>query len=488
MNGRREGDYIQRPRFIGIAEFGPGAVIYHEGARYQVVSVTLPPSQPGKDGTVTTTARRCQACGYLHAEAVGIDLCESCREPLRETTRDLVRLTTVRTARRDRISSDEEERRRAGFELQTAYRFAQHGAKPGRTDAAARDATGAEILTLAYGDSATLRITNVGRRRRANPDVHGYLIDVATGRWLKENERDDQAAPEEDGLEAAGQVKRKQRVIPYVEDRRNILVTRLTVSQTEATVISAAIALERGIEAAFQLEDSELSSENLPDTDSRGRALFIESAEGGAGVLRRLIDDPDALRKAARTALEIMHFDPDTGDDLSEDTPEQDRCVHACYECLLSYGNQSLHEKINRHLVRDLMLRLATAVVEPASVRKEKEQPLRNRSQSAGRADDSPAPGSPPDSSEEAFAAWLSEHGYRQPDGFGDEVAGVCPDLIYRFGPDGNAAVFFDDTDRDAHDVLRDEGWTVIRIGPEADWQRIVDRWPSVFGGKEGAL
>src|SRR5262249_22587521 len=36
LNGRREGDYIQRPRFIGIAEFGPGAVIYHEGARYQV--------------------------------------------------------------------------------------------------------------------------------------------------------------------------------------------------------------------------------------------------------------------------------------------------------------------------------------------------------------------------------------------------------------------------------------------------------------------
>ena len=142
MNGRREGDYIQRPRFIGIAEFGPGAVIYHEGARYQVVSVTLPPSQPGKDGTVTTTARRCQACGYLHAEAVGIDLCENCREPLRETTRDLLRLTTVRTARRDRISSDEEERRRSGFELQTSYRFAQHGAKPGRIDATVTGDTG----------------------------------------------------------------------------------------------------------------------------------------------------------------------------------------------------------------------------------------------------------------------------------------------------------------------------------------------------------
>ena len=187
LTGRREGDYIQRPRFIGIAEFGPGAVIYHEGARYQVFSVTLPPSEAGKDGTVTTTARRCSACGYLHREAVGIDVCENCREPLRETTRDLLRLTTVKTIRKDRISSDEEERRRSGFELQTSYRFAQHGTKPSRINATAADQDG-EILSLIYGDSATVRVTNVGRRRRANPDVHGYLIDVTTGRWLKETD------------------------------------------------------------------------------------------------------------------------------------------------------------------------------------------------------------------------------------------------------------------------------------------------------------
>src|SRR5260370_39819658 len=119
--GRREGDYIQRPRFIGIGEFGPGAVIYHEGARYWVGSVALPPAEPGQEGTVTRTARRCRACGYLHPEAVGIDLCQHCGEPLRDTTRALLRLTSVRTARWDRISSAEQERRRAGVELQTSY-------------------------------------------------------------------------------------------------------------------------------------------------------------------------------------------------------------------------------------------------------------------------------------------------------------------------------------------------------------------------------
>ncbi len=475
LAGRREGDYIQRPRFIGIGEFGPGAVIYHEGARYQVVSVALPPSEPGREGMVTGTARRCRECGYLHPEAVGIDLCEHCGDPLRDTTRALLRLTSVRTARRDRISSDEEERRRAGFELQTAYRFGQHGGKPGRIDATAAD-NGGPLLSLAYGDSATVRVTNIGRRRRQHPDIHGYMIDVTTGRWLRENEREDQSAPEEEGLEAASGVKRKQRVIPYVEDRRNILVTRLSASVSVQTAMTATIALERGIEAAFQLEDSELSSESLPDPDRRGRALFIESAEGGAGALRRLVDDPRALPRAARTALQIMHFDPATGADLSVDEPAagRERCVRACYDCLLSYGNQRFHEMIDRHLVLDLMLRLSTATV----------------SSPATRADGPPA-GEPRNPRAAEFAAWLRARDLRLPDEVDREAEGAWPDLIYRL-PDGNAAVFVKGTeenneeqagrDERAQDVLRDLGWSVIIIGVDADWAAAANRYPSVFG------
>ena len=474
LAGRREGDYIQRPRFIGIGEFGPGAVIYHEGARYQVVSVALPPAEPGQESTVTATARRCRACGYLHPEAVGMDVCENCGEPLRDTTRALLRLTSVRTARRDRISSDEEERRRAGFELQTSYRFGHHGGKPGRIDATATDGNG-PVLSLAYGDSATVRVTNVGRRRRQNPGIHGYMIDVTTGRWLKENEREDQAAPEEEGLEAPGGVKRKQRVIPYVEDRRNILVTRLSAAVSQETAVTAAIALERGIEAAFQLEDSELSSEELPDPDRRGRALFVESAEGGAGALRRLVDDSGALRRAARTALQIMHFDPDTGADLSADEPGagRERCLRACYDCLLSYGNQRLHEMINRHLVRDLMLRLAGAAVD---------RPF------AAEPGSCAMPGNPRAAE---FVAWLRSRDLRLPDDAERETEGTWPDLIYRLA-DGNAAVFVseagdghnerDGRDEQAREVLRDLGWSVITIGPSADWAAVAARYPSVFG------
>ena len=207
-------------------------------------------------------------------------------------------------------------------------------------------------------------------------------------------------------------------------------------------------------------------------------------------MLRRLVDDPEALRKAARTALEIMHFDPDTGEDMSVDEPDRERCVRACYDCLLSYSNQTLHEQINRHLVRDLMLKLASAQVEKTPVRKSKSENPKPGDQSERKPPTLPASPDSPDSPEDGFTAWLSANGYRAPDGFGDEVAGVCPDLIYRQGRRG-AAIFFDDANRDAHEDLRDASWTVILIRPDAGaqaWQQVVERYPSVFGGEKGTL
>jgi hypothetical protein len=57
-------DFLSRPRFLAISEFGPRAIVYHEGARYQVNKVILPVG--GDEAALNGRAAVCPACGYLH--------------------------------------------------------------------------------------------------------------------------------------------------------------------------------------------------------------------------------------------------------------------------------------------------------------------------------------------------------------------------------------------------------------------------------------
>ena len=108
-SGRDE--FVSRPRFLAISEFGPRSILYHEGSRYIINKVILPVPEAGDEGAVLTrAAKRCDVCGYLHpiAGAAGADVCERCEAPLGAAITSLFRLQNVSTRRRDRITSDEE--------------------------------------------------------------------------------------------------------------------------------------------------------------------------------------------------------------------------------------------------------------------------------------------------------------------------------------------------------------------------------------------
>jgi superfamily II DNA/RNA helicase len=467
------GDYLQRPRFLAISEFGPGAIIYHEGARYVVKRIQVPMTAGGIGTVEMQDAYRCESCGYHHVRRPGLDMCEHCGAPLTILQYGLMRMQTVFTRRRERISSDEEERRRAGFELHTSYRFSQHGPRTGRLDARIESPGSAETLAeLSYGDTATVRVTNVGRRRRKHPNDLGYWLDTVKGEWLSERDAED-ATPQDEALEDAVDVPTKQKVIPYVEDTRNILVFRLGRPVSNETAVSLRYALERGIEAEFELEDSELSSEALPDPDSRARMLFTESAEGGAGVLRRLHSEPDALARAARKALDIAHFRPDGGD-IGRAEGARERCEKACYDCLLSYANQTDHLLIDRHSVRDLLLQLGGSGASPLT-----EVATGDRVDQIRAVVDSAI--------EREFLDLLITHDFALPDGVREAIGSTAirPDFIYR--SDGAAlAVFLDEqTPSDAADIeeqLIDIGWSVLRLRIGEDWVSELRKHAYAFG------
>jgi very-short-patch-repair endonuclease len=476
--GRRgQDEYLQRPRFLAISEFGPRSIIYHEGARYLINKVFLPAARDEENQLPKTAIKQCSGCGYLHPVEngdPGLDVCQLCGAPLDPPLTRLFRLQNVGTKRRERINSDEEERVRHGFEVRTGIRFAEREGRGQRVAQVVKD--GAVWATLTYGGAATLWRINVGWTRRKNKELLGFLLDTQNGYWAANPEAS--ADDKQDPLSNSS-----ERVVPFVEDRRNALLFRPARPLGSTVMASLAAALKNAIQVEFDLEDSELAAEPLPNRDFRSQLLFYEAAEGGAGVLRQLATDPTALPRVAAQALRLCHFDPETGADLGSAPGAPERCAAACYDCLLSYGNQWDHRQLDRFEVRDtlLLLRDADVAISPLSMPREE-----LRAKLAEGCDSE---------LERRFLTYLFERGYELPTEGQRVVDGLKarPDFTYAHH---FALVFIDGPHHDTADRQRldaeqtnrlvDAGYTVIRVDDdEATWDETLARHPNVFGRRE---
>jgi len=463
-------EFLSRARFLAISEFGPRALIYHEGVRYRVVRVLLPASDMNERGLDTITAKQCQYCGYLHTDSgagSNHDLCERCDSELGTAMTSLFRLRNVSTRRIDRINSDEEERQRMGFELATGVRFVERGGRAACISAEV-SADGERVALMSYGHAANIWRINRGWRRRKDKHIYGFNLDTERGYWAKNN---DDANDDDDPMSAS-----VQRVVPFVEDHRNVLLVEPDGEKNIRFMASLQAALKTAIQIIYQLEDSELAVEPLPSDDERRLLLIYESAEGGAGVLRRLVDEPNAMSEVARKALELLHFDSETGDDRSEG---EDRCESACYDCLMGYYNQRDHEFLDRMLVKDYLLRMASSVVKASSggqSRSDQYQRLVNLTDS---------------DLERGFLKHIYDGEYRLPSD-AQRMFDQChtrPDFIY---DEQRTVVYIDGphheyperAERDARQTedLEDLGWTVVRIDDD-DWGAAVSKHPNIFGG-----
>ncbi len=356
------GTMISRPRFLALSEFGPQSLIYHEGQTYRVSRVKLKATSAdhavadGKLGTIKAWV--CPACGYGHFErelpaGAAVNVCHHCGQELdlaESLVQNLYGVEAVETTPAERITVQDEERERRGFDVQTTYSF-QTGAD-GRLSREALEIRreGRSLATLTYSPAARIWRINRGWKNRRNPAQMGFWIDPLSGKWSKS----DVAAADE---------LHYQLVVPYVSDWRNVLVLSLPAEFAEdsAPIRTLAAALQRAVESVFQLDSSEIAVEYLPNAGKPSSLLLYEAAEGGTGVLGRLVRDSGRariMRRLALKALEIMHIRYDDIEDSIKDLP--DACETGCYRCLLSYYNQPDHKFIDRRLplVRDWLFDL----------------------------------------------------------------------------------------------------------------------------------
>ncbi len=480
-NGQDDkGSMVSRPRFLALSEFGPRSLIYHEGRMFRVdrakLNIHSSDSISADSKLATITARVCIHCGYGHLgddtnpEPLS-DVCEHCRQPLADEGRinSLYRIETVETTVQERISVNEEERQRQGFELQTTYRFMPGpGGAPEvfYSSVKYRDEI---VATLTYSPAARIWRINKGWRRRKDKKQLGFVINPISGRWSKQDSPNEESS--EDQPEKIAQKEPTQLIVPFVEDHRNILILTPSKPLLEGAMATLQAALKRGMTQTFQIEESELVVEALPDRQNRKSLLFYEAAEGGAGVLSRIARDADQMATVARTALQIMHFNlPPTAfepADLSsfeERTEEGERiCEAGCYQCLLSYYNQPDHDLINR---RDLTAQTFLAQLANGAV-------LRNVI-SAEEADTS-----------SLLGAWLSEIsrlGLRPPNSTNTEIqqGRWTVDALYK---SNRALVIFSTPDPELLTYAEDRGYTIIQFPDDSlQWPEVFAANPEIFG------
>jgi len=473
-----EGSMVSRPRFLALSEFGPRSLIYHEGRMYRVVRAKLnvgSSDHVSSNSTLgTVSALVCSQCGYGHlgdenGSAPLENRCENCDALLTEGdwVNQLYRIETVETLPVERISINDEERQRQGFELQTTYRFLPDIQGDQQKQVAKVILNDETLCEITYSPAARIWRINRGWRRRKDKKQLGFYINPITGVWSKQ----DDPNQEEDGGNGEALLDKvpNQRIVPFVEDHRNALILTPNPSPLPLSIKAMATlqsALKRGIEQTFQIEDAELVVEPLPNTDNRLALLFYEAAEGGAGVLTRLISEPSSLASAAKAALNLMHFDnPDQTADLDQ-LLQQDRknaegestCEAGCYQCLLSYFNQPDHENIDRHNQEALkiLLGLAHAIVTPNGIRPNTAPVLSTES-----------------SLIDQWLAALQQANLKQPDAVAVPINQGQATAAGQYKAQ-RVLVFVEPVNEAMRDQLQDKGWQVLDFSEQ-------DQWPSLF-------
>ena len=364
---------ITRARFLALSEFGPLSLIYHEGCAFSVYKVKVDMSEGGRDEAdnpliSTKQLVKCPHCGYGYvkdkAAPMLYDLCPNCGQEMSKASAidGIYRIETVETRPVSAITSMDEERQRKGYDIATCFHF--DTATNQTVESEVIGSAGQVLARLRYIQGATIYKVNRGWNNHTQDSPTGFKVNPLTGVWVKD--RDDDQAVDGDDFGDRPRV-HYQWIVPYVEDAKNVLIlTPVDRALSQNTIPTVQAAFARGVCRVFQIEESELAIESLPDSSNRQSIMFYEASEGGAGVLSRLAEDPASLKAVARAALEVMHysFSPYDDPDVTklEDTAEG-KCLAGCYHCLLSYSNQTEHELIDRHdsLALELLVSLANA-------------------------------------------------------------------------------------------------------------------------------
>ncbi|MDJ0746598.1 MAG: DEAD/DEAH box helicase [Xenococcaceae cyanobacterium MO_167.B27] len=179
-----KGEFISRPRTIAIRELAPTNVLYYEGNKFQINKTRIPVK-----GVVYNQIAICHHCGYFHSgeDFNTREMCANCGTKLASDKRgnpakltQVLEMDNVIARKTNRITCDEEERLKYGYDLITHFQYAPQ--KQQKAKVVAEDST--ELLRLSYGETA--EILRINRGLTKSKEI-GFKLDTASGDWVSKD-------------------------------------------------------------------------------------------------------------------------------------------------------------------------------------------------------------------------------------------------------------------------------------------------------------
>lgn len=462
------GEFVSRPRFIALREFGPNTIIYHSGKKYQVNqmewSESIEPLMPAKVS---------KSSGYiLYGEDYNNTVCPISKDDLsvnaaRIDMSNLLKLQEVRTRPRSRITCEEEERMQLGFDIKT---YLNLKGKTDRIHEVQVNVDSQPYLHVKHLPAAQLVQVNSAWRnaRERENEEPGFLIGKKTGFWKKPS---DLVNRKPDAEEIAN----VQLYTTDTADALYIIPTKnLNLVPFDEGIITLMYALKRGIERVFQVEPSELGVQLMGKPEEPNMMIY-EAAEGSLGVLSRIVHEHGMFKKVIEEAWKVCHFD------LSDDDAKEFGA--ASYADLLSYYNQRHHKIIDRFLIKNCLELLLSEKYELKKndyfkTYDEQYEQLKTMIDKSS-------------STEEKFIKHLYKNDLRLPDKAQVSLkeCNTVPDFIFQNGV--QVCVFCDGShhddetkqrfDKGKRDCLKNQGYEVIVWHYAEPLEEFVNKYPHIF-------
>lgn len=321
---------VTRDPIIAISEFAPGNFVYVDGERVLCNAIMLGRTISGSPDDYLAGPESnyytCSTCGH-HSLSAWVGGCPDCKNTQTQESHRRLPGRYFRGHQDGLINASEEARRRKAFDVVVSL-----VGLPESSEKYPYQTCPTELRLR-----QTLIQINRGRFEKGDVvrfdiciECGEAKLDFGAGDWIKQHEK---------------RAKHKPRMITV--DLTNqfesdvVIIAPAGLDVDACTTLREALLLAAALEYDADRDEVQGFEMSAPDGNP-ARIVLYEAVSGGAGYIRRMAAD---LPKLAGNALELFDHDPP--------------CDKACYQCLLTYRNQRVHDRLDKKVIQPFLRALA---------------------------------------------------------------------------------------------------------------------------------